>query len=520
MASRTKIDDPDLADLLRGIDEGRVALPNFQRDFDWSDSDIRSLLATVINGWPMGSLLLIEGDTTTEDFYSPRAFQDAPPVSGVPETIVLDGQQRLTSLYHALYERSDLVYAVKIGEGLEWSQIDSVDAAMRTFRRKVWEREYKSPKVQWSRRLLPISALRSASDFYAWRDAATQDPDEIVAITNLYRNHLAGLHRYRVPALRIDKGMPPAAVARIFERVNKTGQRLGVFDLMVAKSFTTSFNLRTEWETAKERFPRLSRYGKDGTVVPLQVVALRILDDVRSSAVLQLTAAAIHDNWNRAVEALDAAIEFAERHLGVATLDWLPYGNLMVVLGALAWDQPLESRAGLLQSWFWRASFSGRYAVGSNTTAVADFKGLREGLVTQPTGFSIDRTTLLESTKQSSGALHRAWLCALAAAYRRQVGVDSEAELGANTVLRRGPEVHGEPQHLLTLGFCLTHRGEILDSGPFLRPPSIPEDTANRDAVEAFLNARTDSLLGFLSSACSGQVVFAQVASDSEGISD
>src|SRR5687768_2418808 len=110
----TTIDDPDLVELLDGIDAGQVALPNFQRDFDWTDSDVRALLATVLNGWPMGSLLLIEGNAATRDFYDPRAFEYAPPLAKTPETIVLDGQQRLTSLYTALYDKSESVHAVAL----------------------------------------------------------------------------------------------------------------------------------------------------------------------------------------------------------------------------------------------------------------------------------------------------------------------------------------------------------------------------------------------------------------------
>lgn len=519
MTVRTKIDDPDLSDLLRGIDEGVVALPNFQRDFDWNDSDVRALLATVLNGWPMGSLLLIDGDTDTQDFYAPRSFEYAPQLLGVPETIVLDGQQRLTSLYAALYEKSDLVYAVHISDALDWQQIDSVDAAMRTFKRREWQRDYATPREQWLKRVIPLSSLKSASDFYSWRDSAAVDEADIVEITQIYRTHLSGLHRYRVPAVRIEKGMPPAAVARIFERVNKTGQRLGVFDLMVAKSFTPQFNLRTEWERAKEKFPRLAlAYGENGTI-PLQVIALRIGDDVRSSAVLQLTAAAIHDNWDRATEALDSALHFASSRLGVVRSDWVPYGSLLVVLGALAWDDPLEPRGRALEAWFWRATFSGRYAVGSNTTAVADFKALRVDPYSQARDFSVDVSALLESTKQSSGALHRGWLCAMAAMFTHRVVEEAAGELGAISVLRKGLGAFGEQQHLLSLGFCLTHKGELLDAGPFLNPPAIPH-TDVPQVVENFLEARAEALAVFLSEVCESNVILARIESTSEGISD
>lgn len=517
---RTKIDDPDLADLLQGIADGRVALPNFQRDFDWSDSDVRSLLATVLNGWPMGSLLLIDGDEKTEDFYKPRAFEFAPSLRGVPETIVLDGQQRLTSLYSALYQRSDLVYAVKFGGDLDWGQIDTVDAAMRTFKRRQWERDYPTPADQWAHGLLPISALRSAADFYAWRDSANLGEQDLLEVTNLYRDELSGLHRYRVPALRIDGRMPPAAVARIFERVNKTGVRLGVFDLMVAKSFTLDFNLKTRWDLAKEQYPRLGVFYGDNGTAPLQVMSLRTLEDVRSSAVLKLTAATIHDNWEKSVRALDAALALAESRLGVVRADWVPYASLVVVLAALDWDEPIDERASALEAWFWRSALSGRYAAGSNTIAVSDFRRLREDVEVGRQPFAIDSPSLLESTKKSSGALHRAWLCALAAAYRQCCADYEDVELGARSVLPRGGRAFDEEQHLLSVGFALTVGGETLPSGPFLVPPEVPTGQVVQSDVEEFLRLRAEHLVSFLTVVCGVKVQLAEVDVQAEGIAD
>lgn len=519
MASRTRIDDPDLVDLLRGIDEGRVALPNFQRDFDWSDADVRALLATVLNGWPMGSLLLIDGSTETKDFYAPRPFAHAPSLRGLPEIIVLDGQQRLTSLYTSLYQRSDLVYAVHIGDELDWDRIDSVDKALRTFKKRVWDQKYPTPAVQWANHLMPIGALKSASDFYAWRDAAHLDEEDLLAVSDLYRSRLSGLHRYRVPALRIEKGMPPAAVARIFERVNKTGQRLGPFDLMVAKSFTPIFNLRSRWEEARERYPRIARFYLEDGLAPLQVIALRVLNDVRSSAVLELTATAIHDNWDSAVAALDDALQFAEAHLGVVKAEWMPYASLMVVLGALALDGELEARRASLQGWFWRAVFSGRYSVGSNTTAVADFKALRLENGDVSRSFTIDQTSLLESTKQANGALHRAWLCAMAAKFRGDRGV-VDGEIEARSIVKRGPVIFDEPAHLLSLGFCLTTGSELVVDGPFLDPPELLADAAGEADLIGFLQARAEALVLFLSDACGARVALARLEESSEGISD
>src|SRR5438094_7531988 len=92
-----------LQDLLRTIREGRTQLPDFQRGWVWDDDHIRSLLASVSLGYPIGAVMMLQTGNPEVKF-RPR------PVEGVvlaqptePERLVLDGQQRLTSLYQAVF---------------------------------------------------------------------------------------------------------------------------------------------------------------------------------------------------------------------------------------------------------------------------------------------------------------------------------------------------------------------------------------------------------------------------------
>ncbi|MDQ0261032.1 hypothetical protein J2W20_002946 [Sinomonas atrocyanea] len=499
---RTTIDDPDLIELLDGIDQGLIGLPNFQRDFDWSDSDIRALLATVLNGWPMGSLLLIDGDSQSRDFYDPRHFEFAPKLRGTPEMIVLDGQQRLTSLYSALYGRSESVHAVRCRPGMQWGDIDSLDSAITTFKRTIWEEKYPSPREQWRSRLIPATALRSAIDFYAWRDLAVDDERERDEITEIYRSHLSGLYRYRIPALVVSKGTLPAAVARIFERVNKTGQQLGTFDLMVAKSFTSNFNLRVKWDQAKELYPAVGAFYGENGLAPLQVISMRYQEDIRASRVLGLSAVTIHDHWDSAVAALDSAIRFSMDHLGIRTGSWLPYPNMMIVLAAYAWSGESFRHALILKNWFWASSFTGRYAVGSNTVAESDYKKLSAGTWLAD-GIRIDWPTLRDSTKQASGAIHRAWLCAVAAGAGRQLGQTLEVPIPRSVLPRNAWAPDGPAPHLLTLGFVLeTETRELLSSR--MQPQEAVAATGINNSVSLlrFLRDRAEQLVSFLKEEC------------------
>lgn len=97
-------DSPDLnlGALLGDIELGKVQLPDFQREWKWDDPRIASLLATITLGYPVGVVMMLETGGADVSF-APK------PLSGVsetatyaPEQLLLDGQQRLTSLFQSL----------------------------------------------------------------------------------------------------------------------------------------------------------------------------------------------------------------------------------------------------------------------------------------------------------------------------------------------------------------------------------------------------------------------------------
>ena len=97
-----------LSQLLKEAHEGRLQLPDFQRSYVWGDEDVRNLIASVAKGYPIGAFLSLQ--TGGEVRFKPRLLEG---VNGrdagytPPAELLLDGQQRLTSLYQTLYrERS------------------------------------------------------------------------------------------------------------------------------------------------------------------------------------------------------------------------------------------------------------------------------------------------------------------------------------------------------------------------------------------------------------------------------
>ena len=93
-----------LLPLLADLDSGQLALPDFQRTFVWAPDETRELLVSMIRSFPAGALLFLQGGSTS---FKARAAEGAPSLTGRPSFLVLDGQQRLTSLYQAIYGVGD-----------------------------------------------------------------------------------------------------------------------------------------------------------------------------------------------------------------------------------------------------------------------------------------------------------------------------------------------------------------------------------------------------------------------------
>lgn len=495
MKKPTRAENFDLASLLDGIDSGTVVLPNFQRDFDWTVADIRSLIGTVLRGWPLGSLLLIEGDAD-RDFYDPRPFADAPSPAATVDLIVLDGQQRLTALYHAMRGRGKFKYAVRIDQPL--TSIDDVDKAVVAIKDQAWKA---SPREQFASGYLPVTALESAEAFYEWRDKAVDLTDQMTtsALTEKYRIFLSGMNQYRVPAVLIGTSVGPEAVARIFERVNRTGMKLGAFDLMVAKSFTPSFNLRSLWDEAQKRNEALKHFlGGDGLPI-LITLALRLRGDVRQSAVLDLAGTAIQDGWPVALSNLEMAVDFLSKQLGVLDPAWLPYRSMLPVLAAINFDVPLSENRKLIERWYWSTAVGRRYDEGSNTTAVADFKMLRNGIDPISDAPYVVRELALESTRGQQGAFHRTFLNALGRSVLHSAGEELQPELvRAASVFERDAHPRLDPPlHLRSLGFYL---GQIDSKSVHMLPGETQfGDVSRDDDVQTGLVARLEAFVGAVS---------------------
>lgn len=413
--NETKTTQFALRDLLEMIAAGELALPDFQRSFSWEPANVRALLATVLRGWPAGSLMFVRH--APEFAGRPRPFEGAPVLSSGVEYLVLDGQQRLTALYQALYGRGKKAYFLQLPldepEDL-WLDVEQLEE------RIVWADAGDLPRLVPGTVDIPFTSLRSPSAYLEWTESRDQGLPRL-ALTDLYRRLVSGLTSFQFPTVVLEAGVEAAAVARMFERVNATGMTLSAFDLVVARTFSaqplTSWNLRSEFEAAIEEDPLLEAFLDDDGLPLLEAIALKTQRNVRRGAVIRLSAADVRQHWPTAVAAMRRVLEVLTTRFGVLTRDWLPYDAYLVVLTAYAMEFALEHHEQLIESWFWSRSFGSAFEVGVNTTIVREYESLvaATGGRALPVMESPPLSELLTATKASGSQLYRAFLCAMVA---------------------------------------------------------------------------------------------------------
>ena len=398
MPAKTIVDNTELIDvseLVAGVKDRTIALPEFQRDFMWNEDEVAALLVSIARGWPTGTFLLLSGDQVKN--FQAKPVERAPDIDeNLVETLVLDGQQRLTGLYHAFENQSDYVYYLQLGAVRDRGRIDDDD--IRAERRRTFVKSYSDMTAEAKARIIPIHRIVRDEQFQEWIDLLPDDDRSGWFGTR--ENLLPGLRNYGIPAVNLRRDVPLEAVAKIFETINSTGQSLTTFDLMVARLYPHGFRLKDQWVNACEKYPDtmedtedLPKRARGDRVSGIDVLKLIALwetlgperttgtntpNGVRESDVLKLRPKTVIENWDRALASLDRAIHFVREHCGVIRWNLLPSKVMLFPLAdALQTGEPNATTADRLEAWFWGAIMHTSYATSTSTQPITDARQLR-----------------------------------------------------------------------------------------------------------------------------------------------
>lgn len=372
-----------MVQLLDELDNGQLALPDFQRSFVWAPDATRELLVSMIRSFPAGALLFLQGGSAT---FKARAAEEAPSLRGQPSHLVLDGQQRLTSLYQAIFGLGQSRFFLDIGSLVSGSEINDAVRVLNVERAAPFE----TLQAQADALMMPLAAVRDGGAS-RWRDDVVdlrkdEDPSLVRGLLrDVERAFIDPLVQYSFPVTVLPMATELEAVCTIFETLNRTGKPLTPFELISARAFAGGLSLHDYWASALEQHPVLEDFGLEPYYL-LQVIALRLGVSCKRSVVLSLAPDDIVRQWNDAVSGMASAVCLLRDECGVLVGKWLPYRPMLIPLAA-AWREIANTvgpaRGAMrakLKRWFWCACFTGEYESSSASLAERDTPILRSWL--------------------------------------------------------------------------------------------------------------------------------------------
>jgi hypothetical protein len=371
-----------LKDLLAEVHSRTMALPDFQRDFVWEPGATQALIVSIANNYPAGSLLRVRD---AKRVFAAREFEGAPTLAGQKHVfLVLDGQQRLTSLYQAFYGVGEHRYYLALRKLLEGSDFEEALFHVRASTK--WVQARASFDVQAKELILPLSLLKGgAGGYLQWLLQVTNPmpPDErtqmLDALTKINDQWIKPIDDYHFPVVTLSDKTEPDALCTIFETLNSTGVKLSVFELLTARFWPQNINLRELWDKAYEAHPIIEDFEVDPYYV-LQAIALasREAPSCKRNDVLKLTAAEIEEWWQPVVFGLAAGLTILRDDCKVILPKWLPYQTMLAPLAAVLAKSgmPKTPDAGVqrekLKRWFWCAVFGQAYESSPNSQSAKD----------------------------------------------------------------------------------------------------------------------------------------------------
>lgn len=434
-------DSTKILGLIEDAKEGKVVLPEFQRNFVWTNSDIKDLLVSIGNGYFIGSILFLRRGSTPLEF-EPRFLDGVKQVNlSLPQhpenknvdKVVLDGQQRLTALFYALYHPPDIKpkgannpyryflkfdrdlrvespdwddgcvesisendstrnMEINLGNGLETKSFRELLKWAGGFSDLLETEEFK--KFCFENCMIPFAHLRSMPELDDWlddyRDYISENgvrPEESKEKKGKVRKIFYNWFDFEVATLTLENRRL-YEVAEIFERINRTGVELSVFALATAVFFKKdeNKNLRNWWEEYYEREGGYIRQlcKKDDEDYPkylLQIMALVQNKEVKKKVLLDSKVFDVNEeSWGKACKLLDESLKrlLHNRVFGVISKDYLPYKPIVVTLAAVSEFCKTAKDFKKVSSWYWSSVLTGRFAGASDTKIKQDYDQLKK----------------------------------------------------------------------------------------------------------------------------------------------
>ena len=334
-----------ITNLVSRIQSGDIKIPKFQRGFVWDEDQILKLLESIYQGYPIGSVLFWLSEQPMKSEKNLGGFDLPETPEKYPRNYVLDGQQRLTTIYGVLnWPDRKKLHKLNVYFDLE----------------KVRFLHYTGEDKD---KHVPMSILFDTTQFLEFRNKLSKQPnakqlqDAADRLYEIFREYL-------VPVVTI-KEKSVEDVCPIFERINSTGTKLSIFDLMVAATWSDEFDLNEMVSELKDTARLKDFENLDNSVFLKFMSSIKGYGSKRDGVfkLRSLKSDELKVLCKEVCAAVERAIDFLSTDLYVPSDAFLPYENQLVVI-AYFYSKvkiPTAAQLSVLRQWFWQTGFSERY---------------------------------------------------------------------------------------------------------------------------------------------------------------
>ena len=412
MNQQPKPDSKKYTDLIYEIQKGQIKIPKFQRDFVWSIDKTAKLLDSILKGYPIGTFILWETNERLNDIKNIGNLELPPVPDGTKVQYVLDGQQRITSLYAAFLGATIQKEGEKKTTDYGGIYID-LEGDINDNDQQI------------------IIADQPKGEFITLNEILNLEAN-LPQIIEQYKEHNTTIlsyartfSSYDFSTVVLRKEDIDSAI-EVFTRINTGGQTLTLFEIMSAKTYDEDqgFDMQSKFQKLLKELES-TKYDTISPSIILNVLSLILSrnKECKRKVVLQLEKQSIIDIWDDVISALKESIDYFRSVYRIPVSTLLPYDALLVPFTYFFYhnkEKPQGKQIKYLEEFFWRISLSYRYSSSTESKLAQDIKRIDNILkIVRPSYddlkvFLDSPEDLIETSFSAGNSYCKAVLCLLA----------------------------------------------------------------------------------------------------------
>ncbi|AYV57678.1 DUF262 domain-containing protein [Leptospira kmetyi] len=360
------------SELIENVDKGNYQIPKFQRNFVWNIEKVSLLMDSIIKGYPIGTFILWKTKERLKSLKKIGNRELFMQIEGDYVFYVLDGQQRITSLFLCINGVDDFknIYLdlenIKLLEDGKSKQLKFVD---------ITKSLCSTEPIEGKSILIHDALHKSSVDLLDQFDRDTLAKIEI--IKNIFSN-------YEFSTIEIES-LPLNQIVDVFTRINTSGQQLTLFEIMNAKVYDedSHFDLEEKYLELYEELKNADfETTIDNPVVLLQLVSAIINKDSKRDAILSIKKETFIEIWEDATESLKKAIDKVRQYLFIPVSNLVPFNALIICIAYFYYiNDKIDPDHGQLENikkYFYRSAFSFRYSKSADSTINSDLSLMKK----------------------------------------------------------------------------------------------------------------------------------------------